>query len=95
MLSLITFICAIVWYWWTSHGGGWVQFVSMSAFLSTGILLAFYLLGVYGRLPGPVQIIVSDERRLAVGVAIATDTTPPGVAWRHNAGDSGQGSVCV
>ena len=58
-LALLTFICSIVWYAWTDNGGGWVQFVSMSAFISTLILFLFYLLGIYGRLPGPWNLIVS------------------------------------
>ena len=59
VLCLITFICATANYAWTPYGGGWVQFVSMAAFIITIILFVFHLTNIILKLPGPWFMIVS------------------------------------
>jgi hypothetical protein len=48
VFSLVTFICATVWYPFVPLGGGWVQFVSITAFILSGFL---YLLHVFKMSP--------------------------------------------
>lgn len=55
VLALITFICACVVYW--GSGQGWVEFVSMSAFLCTLIYLILHLINLISRFPGPQLLI--------------------------------------
>lgn len=57
VLVFVAFICASVDIWWGSYGGGWVQFVTMSAFITTLVFFLFHLLRVIGRLPGPWILI--------------------------------------
>lgn len=54
--SIITFICASV-VPWGYLGAGWVQFVSISAFITALIWFIFYLIGVIYRFPGPWILI--------------------------------------
>lgn len=49
-LTLVAFICAIVWVSWTMFGGGWVQFVTISAFLTTLIWFIIHLIQLVHRL---------------------------------------------
>ena len=64
---MITFICAIVVPW---AGAGWVDFVAMSAFITTLIFLIFYITGIYGKLPGPWMLIVSPATTGTVTVVV-------------------------
>lgn len=61
VLSLITFICASVKSEFVKLGGGWVQFVSMTALIICTVLLIFYLTSLINRLPGPWPLIVSKN----------------------------------
>ena len=58
-MDLIAFICASVWIYWGPYGGGWVQFVTMSAFITTLLLFFFHLFRIIYKLPGPWGLIVS------------------------------------
>ncbi|KAL4234133.1 hypothetical protein ACF0H5_005786 [Mactra antiquata] len=57
VLDIIAFICASVWIHWGAYGGGWVQFVTMSAFITTLLLFGFHLFRIIYKLPGPWGII--------------------------------------
>ena len=59
VLDLIAFICASVWIYWAAYGGGWVQFVTMAAFITTLLLFGFHLFRIIYKLPGPWGLIVS------------------------------------
>ena len=61
VLDLIAFICASVYIPWGPFGGGWVQFVTMAAFITTLLLFGFHLFGVIHKLPGPWGLIVSGS----------------------------------
>ncbi|KAL3860812.1 hypothetical protein ACJMK2_010878 [Sinanodonta woodiana] len=56
VLDIIAFICA-VWVYWVNLGGGWVQFVTMSAFITTLIFFFFHLFRIIYKLPGPWGLI--------------------------------------
>jgi uncharacterized membrane protein len=44
VLSLVTFICSVVYYQpFTAMGGGWVQFVAITAFMVTAVLYLIHL----------------------------------------------------
>lgn len=50
-LDLTVFICAVVWTDFVkNYGGGWVQFVSMSALILTVILYTLYVFQVQRKL---------------------------------------------
>ncbi|CAD5122304.1 DgyrCDS10742 [Dimorphilus gyrociliatus] len=57
VLSLITFICASVKSSFVKEGGGWVQFVSMTALIICTVLLIFYVTSLINKLPGPWPLI--------------------------------------
>lgn len=57
VLDLVAFICASVWLNWASHGGAWVQFVTMAAFITTLLLYGFHLFRIIYKLPGPWGLI--------------------------------------
>ena len=57
-LSLLTFICSVVKYW-APIGGGWVDFVSMTAFICTLLLFLFHLMGIINQIPLPMNMVVS------------------------------------
>ena len=59
VLDLVGFICASVWIYWAAYGGGWVQFVTMAAFITTLLLFGFHLFRIIYKLPGPWGLIVS------------------------------------
>ena len=51
ILNLVVFICATVWSNFVAkYGGGWVQFVSMSAFCLTIILFVLYVFQIVPKL---------------------------------------------
>jgi len=59
VLSIITFICSIVYSW---DGHGWVEFVACSAFVTAliyFILTLLNLINFVNRFPGPWLLIVS------------------------------------
>lgn len=60
-MSVITFICASVWPYFSLIGGPWVQFVSITAFLTTLVLFILYLFGIIYKIPAviPWVLIVS------------------------------------
>ncbi|XP_013403699.1 plasmolipin [Lingula anatina] len=58
VLSLIVFICASIPLGWVGYGGGWVQFVSMTAFLTTAAIFVIIFLNILPRLPGPWTLIL-------------------------------------
>lgn len=51
VLCLITFCCSLTPWWWSSHGGGWVAFVSASALAVTTFLFVGFMLGYIYLLP--------------------------------------------
>lgn len=55
VLSLVTFICAVI-PWWGS-AGGWVQFVSITAFITVLVWLIFYLIGLIHKIPPFRQLV--------------------------------------
>ncbi|XP_045191842.2 MARVEL domain-containing protein 1-like isoform X2 [Mercenaria mercenaria] len=57
ILDIIAFICASIWIHWGPYGGGWVQFVTMSAFITTLLLFGFHLFRIIYKLPGPWGLI--------------------------------------
>ena len=62
VLGLITFICATVFDYFVTHwGGGWVQFVGITAFLINIILYIMYFFNIMDKLPAtvPMTLIVS------------------------------------
>lgn len=50
VFSLVTFICATVWHDFVPLGGGWVQFVSMIAFILTTFLYMLYMFRLTSKL---------------------------------------------
>jgi len=50
VFSLVTFICATVWHDFVPLGGGWVQFVSMIAFILTTFLYMLYMFQLTSKL---------------------------------------------
>ena len=60
VLDIIAFICASIHIGWGPYGGGWVQFVTMSAFITTLLLFGFHLFRIIYKLPGPWGLIVSN-----------------------------------
>ncbi|KAK3085369.1 hypothetical protein FSP39_002235 [Pinctada imbricata] len=67
VLCLITFICASANYAFSCcYGGGWVQFVAMSALITTLLFFLFHLFRVIRKLPGPWVFIVSASLMLYV-----------------------------
>lgn len=85
VLDLILFICASANIYFSNSGGGWVQFVAISALITTLLFFLFHLLKVIGRLPGPwhliefIYYIVYDVLILiaAIVAAALTGTTNP------------------
>ncbi|OWF37974.1 CKLF-like MARVEL transmembrane domain-containing protein 7 [Mizuhopecten yessoensis] len=85
VLDLILFICASANIYFSNSGGGWVQFVAISALITTLLFFLFHLLRVIGRLPGPwgliefIYYIVYDVLLLiaAIVAAALTGTTNP------------------
>ncbi|XP_033755646.1 CKLF-like MARVEL transmembrane domain-containing protein 8 [Pecten maximus] len=85
VLDLILFICASANIYFSNSGGGWVQFVAISALITTLLFFLFHLLRVIGRLPGPwgmiefIYYIVYDVLILiaAIVAAALTGTTNP------------------
>lgn len=65
VLDLIAFICASVYIVWGRYGGGWVQFVTISAFITTLVWFIFYLLKIVHRLPVMWVMIVSWSKTFA------------------------------
>lgn len=57
VLDVIAFICASYLMGWAGYGGGWVQFVTMSAFITTLLLFGFHLFRIIYKLPGPWHLI--------------------------------------
>ncbi|KAH3711041.1 CKLF-like MARVEL transmembrane domain-containing protein 7 isoform X2 [Dreissena polymorpha] len=57
VLDMVGFICASVWIYWTHAGGAWVQFVTISAFITTLILYILHLFRIIYKLPGPWGLI--------------------------------------
>ncbi|XP_060565397.1 CKLF-like MARVEL transmembrane domain-containing protein 4 isoform X1 [Ruditapes philippinarum] len=57
VLDIIAFICASIYIHWGPYGGGWVQFVTMSAFITTLLLFGFHLFRIIYKLPGPWGLI--------------------------------------
>lgn len=55
VISLITFICSIVYPRY--KGDGWVEFVAMSALFAVGINFILYLIGLRHQLP-PIMLLV-------------------------------------
>ncbi|XP_063416631.1 plasmolipin-like [Mytilus trossulus] len=55
VLSLIVFICVS---FHSYHGGGWVQFVSISCLITVLILWIFFMLRIIYKLPGPWMLII-------------------------------------
>jgi glucan phosphoethanolaminetransferase (alkaline phosphatase superfamily) len=56
VLSIVTFICSVIPHW-SGYGGGWVSFVSMSAFFSVLVIFIFFLLNIHQRLH-PVSYLI-------------------------------------
>ncbi|CAG5131981.1 unnamed protein product [Candidula unifasciata] len=56
ILCILVLICASIDYWY-HLGGGWVQFVSASAMITTIILFIFHFFNVHSRLSGPWNFI--------------------------------------
>uniref|UniRef100_A0A0B6XZD1 MARVEL domain-containing protein n=1 Tax=Arion vulgaris TaxID=1028688 RepID=A0A0B6XZD1_9EUPU len=56
ILCILVLICASIEYWYPI-GGGWVQFVSASAMITTIILFIFHFFNLFARLPGPWHFI--------------------------------------
>ncbi|XP_069113837.1 MARVEL domain-containing protein 1-like [Argopecten irradians] len=85
VLDLILFICASANIYFSNSGGGWVQFVAISALITTLLFFLFHLLRVIGRLPGPwgliefIYYIVYDVLILiaAIVAAALTGTVNP------------------
>ena len=50
VFSLVTFICATAWYDFVPLGGGWVQFVSMTALILTTFLYMLYVFRLTSKL---------------------------------------------
>jgi len=61
--SLVTFICATVWHEFVPLGGGWVQFVSMIAFILTTFLFMLHVFRLTAKLSEqmPFKFIVSPS----------------------------------
>jgi len=61
VFSLVTFICATVWHDFVPLGGGWVQFVSMIAFILTTFLYMLYMFRLTSKLSEqmPFKFVVS------------------------------------
>ncbi len=62
MLGLIAFICATASDVFVTHwGGGWVQFVGITAFIINIVLYVMYLFYIMDKLPAsvPMTLIVS------------------------------------
>ncbi|WAR11654.1 CKLF4-like protein [Mya arenaria] len=57
VVDLVAFICACWFPYWSGHGGAWVQFVTISAFITTLILLVLHLFRIIYKLPGPWGLI--------------------------------------
>lgn len=57
VVSIIVIITSSVYYWFTLHGGGWVQFVSITATLCTAFLFLARLFNFHHRLLGPWLLI--------------------------------------
>ncbi|KAL5020915.1 hypothetical protein ScPMuIL_000070 [Solemya velum] len=57
VLDMIAFICASIFIWWGRYGGGWVQFVTISAFITTLVWFIFHLLKIVYRLPSQWRLI--------------------------------------
>jgi len=64
VFSLVTFICATVWPEFVPLGGGWVQFVSMIAFILTTFLYMLYMFRLTAKLSEliPFKFAVSATR---------------------------------
>lgn len=80
MLGLITFICATVFdpfvtYW----GGGWVQFVGITAFLLCVLLWFMYFFYIMDKIPAtvPMTLIVSSLSLSFSTRATSTHMCPP------------------
>ncbi|ELU06263.1 hypothetical protein CAPTEDRAFT_223707 [Capitella teleta] len=78
VVSLITFICSIS-VPWSSYGGGWVSFVSISTMLSVAILFLFYLFNVYSSInavPWPFLLL-----SLLAFISSCVSFWGPGQGW--------------
>ena len=66
VFSLVTFICATVWHEFVPLGGGWVQFVSMLAFILTTFLYMLYAFRLTSKLseqiPFKFTVSVTDTQ---------------------------------
>lgn len=56
LLDILVLICASIDNWY-AIGGGWVQFVSASALITTVILFIFHFFHIISRIPGPIVFI--------------------------------------
>lgn len=54
VVSIVTFICASIRLGWVPLGGGWVQFVSMTAFISTFVFFIFHFLNIISKIPANI-----------------------------------------
>jgi ABC-type amino acid transport system permease subunit len=64
VLGIIVTICTSVLYGWVCcHGGGWVEFVSITSILVTAFFFLGRLLNFLHKLPGPWIMIVSSVCR--------------------------------
>ncbi|CAH1779979.1 unnamed protein product [Owenia fusiformis] len=57
VLSLITFICGVIWPWWQAQGGAWNGFVSMTSFICCIVWLLLHVSSLISQLPGPWMLI--------------------------------------
>lgn len=61
VLSLITFICATVDEFFVKYrGGGWVQFVSITAFLICIILTIFHMFRLMQQMPSSIPVLLVE-----------------------------------
>jgi len=61
LLSLITFICATVDEFFVRHkGGGWVQFVSITAFILCIILIILHMFRLMNQMPSSVPVVLIE-----------------------------------
>jgi len=67
VFSLVTFICATVWHEFVPLGGGWVQFVSIMAFILTTFLYMLYVFRLTSKL--------SEQIPFKFTVSATNDTT--------------------